>query len=136
MGNIIDLNDFVKKLRCSEEYVVLSPYIDSDIDSLLDRSGLYNQFVKKLAKSIRILEGLGKRCVECSNLFELLKGTERLYSIKIKGQKNIRILFHFLEIEKKEKAILLICFEENETKDYHDSIVVAYERLNEIMERL
>lgn len=136
MGNIILINDFVRKIRCGEEYVVYHWDFEIDVNKLISQSGYYDQFIKKFAKAVRILEGLKHQCVECSSLFEKLKRTEDLYSIRIKGQKNIRILFSFLNYEDSEKAILLVCFEEKGGKDYSDWIPVANNRLMEITERL
>ena len=99
MGNIILIDDFVRKIRYSEEYVVFFWDFKDDIDELVSKSGYYNQFIKKFAKAVRILEGLKKQCVECSNLFEKLKGADDLYSIRLKGQKNLRILFAFYNFD-------------------------------------
>jgi hypothetical protein len=44
--------------------------------------------------------------------FETLKHTNKLYAIKIKDDKNIRILFSFVEYKGTKYAILLHAFEE------------------------
>lgn len=53
-----------------------------------------------------------------SNLFEQLKESDGLYSMKLKGEKNIRILFDFQIVNGKEAAIIYNCFPEKRTKDY------------------
>ena len=47
---------------------------------------------------------------------QLLVNSESIYSLKLKGEKNIRILFDFQAVDGKEIAILYHCFQEKRTK--------------------
>lgn len=67
-----------------------------------------------------------------NKLFELLKDTDEIYSMKLKGKKNIRILFSFHIIDGCEKVVLYNCFIEKRTKNYANGIHVAEARQTEI----
>ena len=80
------------------------------------------------------LEGLKTRCyIGNSKLFEKLLEEDDLYSIRLFGEKNIRILFIFVTINAENKAILLNAFEEKNKSDYKIGIKVANSRKDEII---
>ena len=71
--------------------------------------------------------------------FEKLKKADGLYAIKFdKSQKNIRILFAFINFKGEKYAILLYGFEEKDSKkqskySYHKAISVAQKSLGEVI---
>lgn len=65
-------------------------------------------------------------------LFEELLGSDGIYSMTLHGQKNIRILFIFEEINQQEVVVLLNCFQERRTKDYVKEISEAKSRWKEL----
>ena len=70
-----------------------------------------------------------------SDWFESLKNVSDMYSMKIKGlNKNIRILFCLWKIGNKKKIILLTTFEEKKGGDYNKSIMIAQQRLKELVD--
>ena len=134
--NVYKIEDFLDKVRCGDEYVVQSPFCEEDIESVVDKSGYTAKFVKKYYKAQKALCVLGKQCINLPKVFELLQNTDELYSMKLKGEKNIRILFGFIDYKGKEKAVLYKCFEEKSTKDYKKAVEEATIIQIEIMERL
>lgn len=84
-----------------------------------------------------LFENLKENCFHQRKLFEKLTECKDLYSIKLFGEKNIRILFTFMDIKNKKYAILLYPFEEKDDKNnskygYTKSINIANERIKEI----
>lgn len=83
------------------------------------------------------MEGLKTRCcLGNSDLFEKLLDEDNLYSIRLFGEKNIRILFLFITINGNVKAILLNVFEEKNKSDYESGKRIARIRRNEIIDTL
>ena len=87
--NVYKIEDFLDKVRCGDEYVVQSPFCEEDIESVVDKSGYTAKFVKKYYKAQKALCVLGKQCINLPKVFELLQNTDELYSMKLKGEKNI-----------------------------------------------
>lgn len=74
-----------------------------------------------------------RNCTEHNLLFEKLKNVQSdLYSIKLHGVKNIRIIFIFKVIIDKEYVILLNAFQEKDRSDYKNGILIAYDRIKKI----
>lgn len=65
-------------------------------------------------------------------LFEHLLDADGIYSIMLKGKKNLRILFDFQEFQGEKSAVLYNCFQEKRTKDYSEEIKTAKIRRKEI----
>lgn len=126
----------LRKIWYPEEYNTLYVFtyssFNEELRDLIEKSGYTKEFKTKYHKSLRFLESLKKRCVMNSNLFEELIESEGIFSIMLKGKKNIRILFDFIEVDGKEMAILYNCFQEKRTKDYSDEIKIAKARRNEL----
>lgn len=100
---------------------------------MIENSGYEKPFLNKYQKSLRFLELLKTRCFEKKDLFEKLLEENNLYSIRLFGEKNIRILFSFISINGDGKAILLSAFEEKNKSDYESGKKVARKRRDEVM---
>lgn len=117
------------------KYIYAYNRLNDELKSLIEHSGFKLQFVRKFNKSLRFLENLRSNCTEHS-LFERLD--KIIFSIMLKGQKNIRILFSFFNKEGQEIVILLNCFQEKEKatskskEGYSKNIEVAYKRINKL----
>ena len=109
--------------------------LNDELKDMIERSGYKNQFIVKYRKSLRFLEALKTRCyLGNSDLFEKLLNEDNLYSIRLFGNKNIRILFSFITIEGFNKAILLNAFEEKNKSDYEKAKLIARSRRDSIIE--
>ncbi|NLY71853.1 MAG: hypothetical protein GX076_09290 [Clostridiales bacterium] len=109
--------------------------LNTELMNLIDGSGYKKIFLSKYQKCLRFLEGLKTRChLGNSDLFEKLLNEDNLYSIRLLGDKNIRILFSFFTINGKSKAILLHAFEEKNKSHYESGKRIARSRRNEIMD--
>jgi len=132
-NNLIEL----QKIRYPEEYetkyVYTYPTFNDELADMISKSGYVNEFKIKYHKSLRFLENLKRNCIEQSRLFERLSEAEGLHSIKLRGEKNIRILFSFEVIDGREIAILYCCFQEKRSRDYDDPIRIAKIRKNNII---
>jgi hypothetical protein len=116
------------------EYIKVHYCLNNELEDMIERSGYKQNFLKKYQKSLRFLEGLKTRCyIGNSKLFEKLLEEDNLYSIRLFGEKNIRILFTFANINGENKAILLNAFEEKSKSDYEFGIRVANSRKDEII---
>lgn len=127
----------LQKIWYPEEYETTYIYtyssFNQELAELISKSGYIKEFKLKYHKSLRFLENLKKNCMMQPNLFEKLSDAEDLYAIRLKGQKNIRILFSFEEMNNREIAVLYCCFQEKSKKDYQNAIGVAKSRRNILM---
>lgn len=128
LGKIIYPECFAKDSNCIKAYNGLN----DELKELVEISGYKSIFSKKYNKALRFLENLKTHCTEQEKLFELLIGEEGLYSMRLKGEKNIRVLFCFSQINNIQVAILLNCFEEKSKKDYAKAIKIANVRRKEL----
>ena len=108
--------------------------LNKELKNIIEGSGYKKVFLKKYQKSLVFLEKLKIRCVVHSNLFEKLLEENGLYSIRLFGEKNIRILFSFVTINGEAKVILLNVFEEKSKSDYEIGKRIARERKKEIID--
>lgn len=89
---------------------------------------------------MRYLEETKKNCILRSNWFEDLRRADQINAIRFdKNEKNIRILFSFIEYKGIQYAILLYAFEEKDNKNrsrtsYNTGIPIAEKRRKEVME--
>lgn len=121
-------------LKYPTEYILVYHTLNNELENIIESSGYKKAFLSKYQKSLRFLEGLKTRCfLGNSDLFEKLLDEDNLYSIRLFGEKNIRILFSFININGNSKAILLNVFEEKNKYDYESGIKVANKRKNEII---
>lgn len=124
----------------NSKYVVTHPDYESDLKGILDRSGRKADFINKYKNRLRFLEERKKNCVQRSKWFEDLKRADQINAILFdKNEKNIRILFSFIEHKGIQYAILLYAFEEKDNKNrsqtsYKTGIPIAQKRLKEVME--
>ncbi len=130
-------NEFLSKILYPEDYNIdyIKTYysLNSEFKQIIEKSGYKTEFTKKYLKSLKFIVNLKRNCIEQSSLFEKLKNVEiDLYSIKLHGNKNIRIIFVFKKIYDKEYVILLNVFQEKDKSDYSDGILVAFDRVKRI----
>jgi len=130
-------NEFLSKILYPEDYNIdyIKAYysLNSEFKQIIEKSGYKKEFARKYLKSLKFIVNLKGNCIEQSSLFEKLKSVEMdLYSIKLHGNKNIRIIFIFKKIYDKEYVILLNAFQEKDKSDYSDGILVAYDRVKRI----
>lgn len=109
---------------------------ENDLREIIEASGFEGRFRGIYEQRLKYLERCRRLCTQRRGWFEQLKHVdEELYAIIIKSQKNIRILFCFMEYTEVEHAVLLYPFEEKEkgkrkSKDsYGDAITIAMSRL-------
>ncbi|SHH35658.1 hypothetical protein SAMN02745221_02195 [Thermosyntropha lipolytica DSM 11003] len=130
---VINIDKFYKS-----GYIIAHPAWEEDVMDLINRSGIAKDFARKLRFNLRILEQFKKESVHHSS-FEQLKHIDddfAIYSMRFKNKLNIRILFTFMHINGKEKAVLLLAFSEKSKgkkgTSYQDVIPEAIKRLKDI----
>lgn len=131
--NLIELQNIWYPDEYKTKYIYTYPAFNEELADIMGKSGYVKEFKIKYHKSLRFLENLKRSCVMQSNLFECLKEAEELYAIRLKGKKNIRILFSFEVVNGREAAILYCCFQEKGTRDYQDPIRIARERRSKLV---
>lgn len=131
---IINLHNILYPEEYKTNYVKTYPSFNDELRELIEKSGYVKEFKTKYHKGLRFLENLKKSCVMNSKLFEELLDSDGIYSIILKGEKNIRILFDFQQIEGREIAVLYNCFQEKRTKDYAEEIAVTKARRNALFD--
>ena len=117
------------------------PKYEDDLRKLIEKSGVKGKFLGQYKQRLRFLEDNSELCSQHTNWFELLRyAGEELYAMRFKDQKNIRILFAFVDYMQTQYAVLLYPFQEKEKEgkkgSYAAAIQVALERLREIREGL
>lgn len=134
----------VKNVLYPEEF--RSSYIrehlkyENDLRELIERSGFREKFSGLYKQRLKYLEERHELCILKSDWFELLKHVDgELYVAKFKAQKNIRIIFCFIEYLGTKSVLLLYPFEEkksgkSKSKDsYSDAITIALSRSKEVL---
>lgn len=120
----------------NSKYIRVHSLFEEELKAILEKSGHKPEFWPKYRQRLRHLDERKTKCILKQDWFEKLKHEDELYSIKIKDEKNIRILFAFIAYKNIEYAILLYPFEEKEKKkkksSYEAAKPVARERLKEI----
>lgn len=115
------------------DYIFVYSSLNAELEVMIGKSGYKEEFIRKYRRALKFLEQLKEECFHQSRLFEKLKNSNGLHSIKIKGEKNIRILFVFAKIHKQNYAVLLYAFQEksnskNSKEGYKDAVKIASER--------
>lgn len=124
----------------NSKYIITHPDYESDLTAILERSGRKADFCNKYKNKLRFLEERKKTCVQRSNWFEDLRRADQINAIRFdRNEKNIRILFSFIEYKGVQYAILLYAFEEKDNKNrsrtsYNTGIPIAEKRLKEVMD--
>lgn len=132
----------MKKHLCKIEYpfefnnnYVLAHFKQmEELKKILENSGYKKEFIIKFRNRLKFLVDRKKWCYQKNDWFEELKGNSQFSSMRVSGNKNIRILFTFCNQGLKEHAVLLVSFEEKRTKDYKTHIEIAKDRLKELNE--
>ena len=84
------------------------------------------RYQKTLLQDLAVLDAQKEKAIVFEQ-FELLSGTENLYSIRHpKTQKNVRVLYTFTE---RLEVVLLVAFLEKSTSDYQNAMRTASSRL-------
>jgi len=114
---------------------------ENDLKDLIEKSGVKDKFWALYKQRLKYLDERSGLCVLRTAWFEQLKWyDDKLFSMIVKFQKNIRILFAFVEHDGTQYAILLYPFQEKEVgkkKDsYKAAAPVALKRLDDIREGL
>lgn len=117
-------------MKYPSDYVYTYPTLNDELHSLLGNSGYEEKLEKKYLRALRFLEKLKTRCVVQSKLFEKLSYGDGFYSMKLHGERNIRILFDFQRLTDtgKDIVILYYCFEEKKQKQYKNEVEQAKPR--------
>lgn len=105
----------------------------NDLKKILENSGYTEEFKRKYRVRLKFLNDKRFQCVLKKDWFESIKNESNLYSMKIKGTLNIRVLFCFHKIGNRQLILLLCSFHEKTTKDYKPAISLAYTRLKELL---
>ncbi|MCL0063344.1 hypothetical protein M1N11_04185 [Peptococcaceae bacterium] len=111
---------------------------NEELKEIIENSGYKREFIRKYRKCLKFLEKLKENCIKQKS-FERLSSYENIYSMRFMGEKNIRILFTFIEENKKKFAVLLCAFQEKDNKNkskysYNNAVKVAQKRIKEILE--
>jgi hypothetical protein len=117
------------------------PEYENDLKDLIEKSGVKDKFWGLYKQRLTFLDERGELCIFRTAWFEHLKWyDDELFSMILKFQKNIRILFAFMEYEGNHYAILLYPFQEKESgkkkNSYKAAAPVALKRLDDIREVL
>ncbi|MDD3894779.1 MAG: hypothetical protein PHU36_07155 [Syntrophomonadaceae bacterium] len=122
------------------KYIMTHWDFENDLKDVLERSGQKNDFIGKYKQRLRFLDDRRDKCILKHDWFEELKQADGLYSIKFNNtQKNIRIIFTFIEYNEHKYALLLSAFAEKDKKkmsqySYRKHIPLAQRRLREVIE--
>lgn len=133
--NLIDLQRIWYPEKYKTTYIFTYATFDEELADMMSKSGYVEEFKRKYHKGLRFLENLKRSCIEQPRLFECLKDTDGLYSMRLSGKKNIRMLFSFEKVEDREAVIMYCCFEEKSKNDYRNAICIAQNRRKEIVSR-
>jgi hypothetical protein len=114
---------------------------EDDLKDLIEKSGVQAKFWGLYKQRLTYLDENSELCTLRTAWFEQLIGYDgELFSMIIKFEKNIRILFTFVENEGTKYTILLYPFQEKESgktkQSYKAAAPIALKRLNDIREGL
>lgn len=110
------------------------PDFEDDLRCIIEKSGFEGKFKPLYKQRLEFLEERMERCTQKSDWFKKLKNTNGLFEIRFnKTNKNIRIIFTFINSTKNQIAILLCSFEEKDKKDFTKPIELASKRRLEIL---
>ena len=121
----------------NNNYISTYYKFNEELEDLIELSGCKEEFTRKFRKMLLFLEGLKRNCISHKNFERLVKNGD-IYSMRLKGDKNIRILFAFIDYYDKEVSILLYAFEEKDRKtkskhSYGTAISIAMDRMKELI---
>lgn len=131
-AEMINLHKILYPEEYESGYIFTYITFNAELKVLIEKSGYKKTFKIKYFKGLQFLSNLKRTCTMLPKLFEELLGSDGIYSMTLHGQKNIRILFIFEEINQQEVVVLLNCFQERRTKDYVKEISEAKSRWKEL----
>lgn len=128
MGNT-KISNIIYPEEFQTNYIYVYSEYEDELMRIIEQSGRKDEFIRKYRKSLLFLNNLKTNCIKQRKLFEKLKDCRDLYSIKLHGEINLRILFTFLNYKNTNIAILIHPFIEKSTKDYEDAILLSTKRI-------
>jgi len=130
---IIDLQEILYPKKHETKYIYSYPTLNDELRDMIERSGYVHRLKLEYLKSLQFLENHKTNSViVLPKKFEKLKNADGICSIKLKGEKNIRVLFVYTRVERQDIVILLNCFQEKDRTDYPPAIKVAKQRIIEL----
>ncbi|ABR49273.1 hypothetical protein Amet_3134 [Alkaliphilus metalliredigens QYMF] len=116
------------------KYIYVYNTLNEELRELIEESGYKKDFIKKYRRSLRMLEDLRENCTK-HKTFEKLTDAKDIFSMRLIGQKNIRILFTFVQLNNRDIAVLLYAFQEKDNKNnsktsYNNAIGIVEERIS------
>lgn len=135
------LNNIIYPEKFNSDFIYTYIDFEKELKDMIERSGYKPEFIRKYRSSLRQLDNLKIQCTTLRKSFEKLRNAENLYSMKLHGGKNIRILFTFITCSNKIIAVLLYPFEEKDKKNnsktgYNNAIQVANDRIEKLQDFL
>lgn len=133
MGNT-KIANIIYPEKFQTEFVFVYHEFEGELKDIIEKSGYKQEFIRKYRISLKMLDNLRLNCIFHKSRFEKLKNHTDLYSLKLHGNKNIRILFTFLDNGSKTIAVLLYPFQEKDDNNngitsYNNAIEIAKARL-------
>jgi hypothetical protein len=122
----------------NSDYIIAYSEVNEELKELIGLSGYKEEFTRKFRRTLIMLENLKRNCIKQKSFERLIKNGD-IYSIRLIGKKNIRILFMFTYDCGREVVVLLYAFEEKDNKSkskysYNSAIEIAKDRINKILE--
>lgn len=137
MNETINLNNIIYPEFYKTKYIFTYSSFNKELKEIIEQSGFKNEFTRKYRKALRFLDGLKRNCTNQKS-FERLSSETEIYSIRLIGEKNIRILFTFMKFSNEEIAVLVYSFQEKDDKNnsktsYSANIKIAEKRIEELV---
>lgn len=106
-----------------------------EMDDIIKRSGKRDRFQVLLRTRLNFLREYGRKCTLKSDMFELLKGQDELYSMKFRRAPiNMRLLFKICDAGNGDVFIIVCSFIERDRADYRRAIEAAERRFQALLE--
>jgi hypothetical protein len=133
MGNT-KISNIIYPEEFKTNYIYAYVTYQDELKDIIQQSGRIDEITKKYRNSLTFLSSLRTNCFKQRKLFEKLKKCKNIYSIKLHGEINLRVLFTFMKHGGKDIAILLYPFIEKDSKDYEEAKIIASNRIKTISE--
>jgi hypothetical protein len=133
MGNT-KISNIIYPEQFKTNYIFAYVDYQDELKDIIQQSGRVDDITGKYRKSLNFLSSLKTNCFQHRKLFEKLKDCKNIYSIKIHGEINLRVLFTFINYDNKDIAVLLYPFIEKDTKDYEEPKIIASKRIEKLLE--
>lgn len=135
MGNT-KISNIIYPEKFKTDFIYAYMEYQNELRGIIQQSGRIDEVTRKYRKSLLFLSELKINCFKQRKLFEKLLDYKDLYSIKLHGEINLRIIFTFIRLGNKDMAVLLYPFIEKDSKDYENAQVIATERIKIIKENV